>query len=617
MGIIINDNYQVNVGKPIDSKYLNGQAPWASISAANAGIPLAYRYTGLTVNVLGIEYWYKLGTADINLIEKKYDSTVPIGDFVTGGTNVGYFSGQTGVQTLPIDNLLNNAYDGSYASLYNYFYRGTDLKIHTGAPSDNILKRGYLKTIGLPKSWIWNETNDFLEGWIFVDGDISQQIGTQPSVSSYYNGITTFPYTATTWITGNFYNNGSTAVVNTVVGSLTTGSTYVNGAPVFAGEVNNVLQFKTLVTKTPGLISVTSDESLIYFSANTPTVIGANVGPGVDVYRDTTVSGGDTTLNFRTLVAGSGTTILQSGDTIIINATAPSGGTGGFYNLSSPAAITVGGIVSGTTLVGKTSFELFEELLVPTLYPTLTNPSGTLSLSPSGIFEVGCCIPVLCVTACFNAGCINPQYTATCSKRSNGPDLYCFTGPIISGSYVCTLNSVCIPIPVYQVSLGSGSNCWGSCEHYCVGVQPKDSKLNNYCSPLPAGTTPAVSASVTGIYPYYYGKLTCGIRPPVTNFLVTGGTKVVADSTGTVTVNFNSNSSEYTWLAIPATSTSKTCWFVTPLDNGCINSAPSDKYPDECPYLICSGQGCWIGINYKVYVSGTVGALSAPLEFRN
>ena len=98
--------------------------------------------------------------------------------------------------------------------------------------------------------------------------------------------------------------------------------------------------------------------------------------------------------------------------------------------------------------------------------------------------------------------------------------------------------------------------------------------------------------------------------------MVTGGTKTVASSTSTVTVTFGS-SGEWTWLAIPQTSTSKTCWYVTALDNGRINNAPTDKYPDECIISITSGQGCWSSINYKVYMSGYAASDANPIQFRN
>jgi hypothetical protein len=621
MGIILNDNIQINAGKPSESKYLTtSNTAYASVSAANLALPIPVRYIGLTVNINNIEYWYKDGVADINLIEKKYDSTVPAGDFVTGGTSVGYFSGFTGIQTLPIDNMTDNTYDGNYNSVYNYYYRGTDQKIHVGTPSDGIPKRGYVKTTGQVKSWIWNELNNYPMGWIFVSGDVADQIGTvQPGVP-YYTGVgISQPYTYTSWTSGApVLPVQGWAAINTILGSLTTGSTYTNGAPVYAGEVDQVLQFRTIMTKTPGLISVTNDEALVYLSGKTPTVLGSNVGVGVGVYKDTTVSGGDTTLNFRKILGGGNTVVSQSGDTIIVfSSGGTGGGSGDTYNLSSPAAITVGGIASGTTLIGKTSFELFEELLVPTLYPTLIAPFSAISLTPSGTFEVGCNIATLCVDATYNPGAITPQYSSLSSCRSKGTTLYCFTGLGVGGPYGSTLFNYQVISPNYCVCAGANTASVHNC--YCVGVQPKDSKGNNYSTPLVAGDTADVSASITGLFPYFWGKLASGSRPAVTNALITGGTKVIASSTGTVTITFNSSTSDYTWLAIPQASTSKTCWYVNALDNGKIATAPSDKYPDECLISIYSGQGCWMGaaVNYKVYMSGTVGAISAPMEFRN
>ena len=105
MAIIINDNLAVNVGKPIDSKYLNGQTPWASVAAANSGVVLSYRYTGLTVNVLGVEYWYANGVTNGDLVVKdsgiantglttaingltKFGNAVRFGGTLTGTTTI-------------------------------------------------------------------------------------------------------------------------------------------------------------------------------------------------------------------------------------------------------------------------------------------------------------------------------------------------------------------------------------------------------------------------------------------------------------------------------------------------------------------------------------------------
>jgi len=59
---------------PLDAKYSNNGTPYTSVSAANTAIDAAVRYRGLTVNVSGIEYWYKDGTADGNLVVKQSGS---------------------------------------------------------------------------------------------------------------------------------------------------------------------------------------------------------------------------------------------------------------------------------------------------------------------------------------------------------------------------------------------------------------------------------------------------------------------------------------------------------------------------------------------------------------
>ena len=81
MAIVLSDNIQVNAPKPADSRYLNNLTPYASVSAANTAIVSGVRFTGLTVNILGSEYWYKNGITDGCLISKS------LGGTITGGAN--------------------------------------------------------------------------------------------------------------------------------------------------------------------------------------------------------------------------------------------------------------------------------------------------------------------------------------------------------------------------------------------------------------------------------------------------------------------------------------------------------------------------------------------------
>ena len=90
MAIILNDNLKINVGKPVDSKYLNGLVPYVNIAEVNSVIPIAERYVGLTVNIVNEEYWYKDGVADGQLVEK---ITASGGTGLAGIQNIGTGTG--------------------------------------------------------------------------------------------------------------------------------------------------------------------------------------------------------------------------------------------------------------------------------------------------------------------------------------------------------------------------------------------------------------------------------------------------------------------------------------------------------------------------------------------
>jgi len=345
-----NENFIIASPNPADRRYLSlrtlggSQLPYSSVTEVyNVVIP-AVRYSGQTVLIrtggTNVEYWFKNGVANSNLIEKKYDSTLPLADYVTGGTNLGFFSGYTGVQTLPIDHLLDSNYDGNYRSLYNYYYRGTDGKIHIGVPNDGIEKRGYVKTTPLPvTSWIWNEyIGDASVGWMPIMGNIANQVGTfQPSVLYYPPSI---PYTATSWNTGSAYNNGSNLVVNTVLGSLTTGTTLTIGGPPFAFMEHNNLHFRTIMTQTPNTLAVSYTEPFINLSGATFGASGNNLGIGAEVYKNTTIAGSNSILNFRTLVGSGGTHVHEVGDYIYIESSGGSG-SGISYNFIGSGATKV------------------------------------------------------------------------------------------------------------------------------------------------------------------------------------------------------------------------------------------------------------------------------------
>ena len=57
--------------KPVEFFYDNDGTPWASVAAANGGITSGIRYIGLTCIIGTVEYWYKDGITDPDLVVKK------------------------------------------------------------------------------------------------------------------------------------------------------------------------------------------------------------------------------------------------------------------------------------------------------------------------------------------------------------------------------------------------------------------------------------------------------------------------------------------------------------------------------------------------------------------
>jgi len=270
MAIILNDNIRVNAGKPVDTKYLNtGNTTYISTTEVNNTIAIPERHIGLTVNVNGVEYWYKDNVFDVNLEPKI--GAVGLGT-ITGATNIGFFSGTSAVQTLditttsglPVSNHLD--YRGLYVSQHNYYYRDTNGVVRIGIPSDGIGKRAYIKTVGPIKSFIWNEAIGGGEelGWALVDGNVDLKIGESAnSVNYYINGNA---YNTTNWVQGNSYSiTNNTITISNVIGNLSSGTTLTVGGPVYSRTICNdtTLELRTIRSLTPQTLSVNYDGAFV------------------------------------------------------------------------------------------------------------------------------------------------------------------------------------------------------------------------------------------------------------------------------------------------------------------------------------------------------------------
>mgnify|MGYP003326091156 CR=1 FL=1 len=273
------------------------------------------------------------------------------------------------------------------------------------------------------------------------------------------------------------------------------------------------------------------------------------------------------------------------------------------------ADLTVGAINAGTTIASGTTLQQFvEALLTKIFYPTLNAPSFSLT-NNQYLPEIGSTVSVL-LTFTFNRGSIlgstsgtwNPSYFQ--NYRAGTYSSYTINGNTQSGNTL-TVSS-------YQVL---ASNSFTGTVTYVTGPQPLDSKGNNYSTPLAGATSPTQSTSFTGIYPYYWYKS----NVPITNLsmqaaIVSGAaTKVVGDSTGTITINFAA-AGEYLAVAYPDTSTTKTVWYVNALDNGTI---PGGVFGGASVLPCSSSSGYWSNVNYKIHVTAGVITQSNDIQLRN
>jgi hypothetical protein len=278
------------------------------------------------------------------------------------------------------------------------------------------------------------------------------------------------------------------------------------------------------------------------------------------------------------------------------------------------ADLTVGGVAAGEVVPAGTNIqELAELLLTTTFFPTFVAPTFSLS-NNAGLRETGSLVSFR-LTFTFNRGSIN----GALSGGIWNPSLFqnfragASTSYTINGTVTTPANTNFLDVVNYTTL--NGTNTFLGNVTYLIGPQPLDSKNNNYLTPFPAGTSPNQSTSFTGIYPYFYYKSNSPITEASMQAAIASGltTKVVADSTGTITIPFAA-AGEYIAVAYPSTSTTKTIWYVSALDNGTI---PGGVFGPVTILNCTSPSSFWSNIPYKIHVSPGLITQVNPIQLRN
>ena len=232
----------------------------------------------------------------------------------------------------------------------------------------------------------------------------------------------------------------------------------------------------------------------------------------------------------------------------------------------------VGGIEAGTNVTdlnGYTLSAIIDRMLFPPVNPTLLL-SGTFS----GYNEVG--------------STINPVLTTTYTANSAG-----------------ALTSLSLEKDTIEIATSSPYTDTGltattpqTFTYQSIAVHAADA--------LPIGSITSNELTYDFIYPYFWGV---SADNAIDAADIVAGTKVVSTS-NTITVDFNSTSTEYLWVAIPSTYPDFNSWYVNALNQGSIG-APTDLF--GAPTIVSVTGTGWTGVNYKLYVSEYTTEVTDPM----
>lgn len=149
-------------------------------------------------------------------------------------------------------------------------------------------------------------------------------------------------------------------------------------------------------------------------------------------------------------------------------------------------AVTVGGLSAGTTYASGTRVDtILRDILEPTLYPTLTNPSASISGTGSKLLEIGQ-TQSSTITITLNRGSISPAY-GTSGYRSGVATKY-----LLNGTEQTT--------NAFNVTVSDSLKSFSGIAYYAAGEQPKDSKGNDYSTPLAAGSKSTSTLNYVFVY---------------------------------------------------------------------------------------------------------------------
>lgn len=334
----------------------------------------------------------------------------------------------------------------------------------------------------------------------------------------------------------------------------------------------------------------------IYFATDTKKIIMNNTEYGGDSNKkvsDVALNANGIVITYTdststTLLLGKATVtadgLMSKEDKAKLDSLDPTA-SGSYESSLDPSVATVeklGGINTGTTvaqLTGKSYDEIFDTLIFPTVNPTFTAPTASISLkSYQNIQEIGANAPTEAnFDVSFSAGVITLAGKIQ-NNRAGAQDM--------EASKILYSSSKVESLPEKVVA---GAMDYYYRADYAKGPQPKDSKGNNYKTPLAAGSVDSSKATVTGYRAAYAGLVSTNT---ITEEVIKGMTKTVS-AKKTIKVS-GPISEQYVCFAAPAG------WTVSNIKDSNNFDVTSSYTTSTVEVTGLDGQA----VNYTVYLSG-------------
>ena len=296
---------------------------------------------------------------------------------------------------------------------------------------------------------------------------------------------------------------------------------------------------------------------------------------------------------------------------------------------------SVGGLPAGTTvssLTGKSLVEIFNDILFPTALPTYTSPTITLQGLSSQTLEVGTTTSINInakgvkndagdyTVLRVRTGTTTPNVdvivdnSPTTNTETDVPNQFGFNNPNNPNSGF-TSTSLTYTLTVPEPSAGNTNSLvvYDAEGDYNAGLAKNDNKGNTDTRTAQVRSSNAPQAasnnfnssdrSITGVYPYWYGKSTTQPTISTIQDAISGGTanksSITNSQDGTLTITFNA-SSEFIWFAHFEEYNTKQSYYVTDLNKG--DFGPTGLFQTFVTGTIDSPDSYWSGVTYKIYI---------------